>query len=423
MIDPKDLANILMSFAAFTLMSLGLVSVHIDRSMERWSRRFFSTMFLILLLCACLDFVSEPLTVSLFTIPPKLPLYGQSLLSAMLIPLLTIYLLHCAGQDFRRTIVFWTVLGLFIFYAALLTFTQFTAFIYYYTPDNVYHRGPWYPLLLVPPALSMVTLFAAVLQRRSHLSCKQFFAFLIYTILPALGMFIQMFFYGIYAVGFGTTLAAVSMYIFIMLDQVEKHTRRQEEILRQRASITVLQMRPHFIYNTLLSIYYLCEQDVKKAQQVILDFSSYLRHNFTAISKADMIPISEELEHTRTYLAVEQVRFSEMLFVEYDTPFTCFRIPPLTLQPIVENAVKHGVDPELRPLKITVQTRDTPAGSEIIVTDNGPGYAPADDNEPHIALGNIRERLELMCGGTLDIRSGNEGGTVVTITIPDRKPE
>ena len=423
MIDPKDLANIMMSCAAFTLMSLGLVSVHIDQSMESWSRRFFGTMFLILLLCACMDLISEPLTVSLFTVSPKLPLYGQSLLSAALIPLLTLYLLHCAGQDFHRSGVFWIVFWVFVFYAALLTVTQFTTFIYYYTPDNTYHRGPWYPLLLVPPALSMLALFVAVLRRRSSLTRKQFLAFLLYIILPTFGMLIQMFFYGIYAVGFGTTLAAMSMYLFIMLDQVEKHTHRYEEILRQRASITVLQMRPHFIYNTLLSIYYLCEQDVKKAQQVILDFSSYLRQNFTAISKADMIPISEELEHTRAYLAVEQVRFSDMLFVEFDTPFTRFRVPPLTLQPIVENAVKHGVDPELGPLKITVQTRETPTGSEIIVTDNGPGYSPADDNEPHIALGNIRERLELMCGGTLDIQSGTEGGTVVTIMIPDRKPE
>lgn len=423
MIDPKDLANFMMSSTAITLMSIGLATVRIDRSMERWSKRFFSTMFLILLLCACLDLISEPLTVSLFAVSPKLPLYGQSLLSAMLIPILTLYLLHCSGEDFRRTIVFWIVFWLFVLYAVLLTVTQFTTFIYYYTPDNLYHRGPWYPLLLIIPALSMLVLFIGVLYWRKKLSHKQFLAFLLYTVLPAVGMVIQMFFYGIYAVGFGTTLAAMSMYLFIMLDQVEKHVRRQEEILRQRTSIAVLQMRPHFIYNTLLSIYYLCEQDVKKAQQVILDFSSYLRQNFTAIGKAEMIPISEELEHTRAYLAVEQVRFADMLFVEFDTPFTRFRIPPLTLQPIVENAVKYGADPELGPLKITVQTRETPNGIEIIVTDTGPGYAPADDSEPHIALENIRERLRLMCGGTLDIRSGAAGGTVVTIKIPDKAPQ
>ena len=227
-------------------------------------------------------------------------------------------------------------------------------------------------------------------------------------------------FYGLYTVVFGTTLAALFLYIFIQVDQVARRTRQQEEIARQHASIMVLQMRPHFIYNTLMSIYYLCRQDVEKAQQVILDFSSYLRQNFAAIVREETIPFTEELEHTRAYLAVEKARYEDTLFVDFDTPFTNFRLPPLTLQPIVENAVKHGLDPELEPLRITVQTRETEGGFRILVADNGPGYAPAADDEPHIALNNIRERLKLMCGGTLDIRPGEGAGTVVTVTVPDR---
>ncbi|MBR1770512.1 MAG: histidine kinase [Lachnospiraceae bacterium] len=90
---------------------------------------------------------------------------------------------------------------------------------------------------------------------------------------------------------------------------MEQYIAQRETIERQAASIRVLQMRPHFIYNTMMSIYYLCKQDADKAQAVILDFNSYLRRNFTAIAKEGTIPFSEELEHTRAYLAVEQVRF------------------------------------------------------------------------------------------------------------------
>ncbi|MER1994096.1 MAG: histidine kinase, partial [Eubacteriales bacterium] len=182
--------------------------------------------------------------------------------------------------------------------------------------------------------------------------------------------------------------------------------------------ITVLQMRPHFIYNTLMSIYYLCRQDTEKAQQVILDFSSYLRQNFTAIAKEDTIPFTEEVEHTRAYLAVEQARFQDRLLVEFDTPFTAFRIPPLTLQPIVENAVKHGLDPELEPLFISVFSRRQDGYAEIIVDDSGPGYKPSDDDEPHIALANISKRLKMMCRGELTISKADCGGTIVTIRIP-----
>ena len=197
--------------------------------------------------------------------------------------------------------------------------------------------------------------------------------------------------------------------------------RQQREISNQRARIAVLQMRPHFIYNTMMSIYYLCEQDPQKAQQVTLDFTTYLRKNFNAVASDNTIPFSEELEHTRAYLAVEQAQYDDNLFVEYDTPHTLFRVPTLTLQPIVENAVKHGMDPDAaEPLYISIKTEKTASGYAIIVEDNGPGFSPADDDAPHVALKNIRERLALMCCGTLDIEAREEGGTRVTIRVPLR---
>ncbi|MBR2100563.1 MAG: sensor histidine kinase, partial [Eubacterium sp.] len=121
------------------------------------------------------------------------------------------------------------------------------------------------------------------------------------------------------------------------------------------------------------------------------------------------------------YLAVEQTRFEDNLFVEFDTPHTRFRVPPLTLQPIVENAIKHGLDPELSPLHITVKTRQTKNGSEITVADTGPGFGENDNNEPHIALANIQERLQMMCGGTLTISPRENGGTIVTVFVPYKK--
>ena len=177
-------------------------------------------------------------------------------------------------------------------------------------------------------------------------------------------------------------------------------------------------MRPHFIYNTMMSIYYLCRQNPDLAQQVTLDFTTYLRKNFTAIASDRLIPFSEELEHTRAYLAVEQAQFDGRLFVDYDTPHMDFSVPPLTLQPIVENAVKHGMDPDAEPLHIWIRTGRTASGSEITVENSGAPFEPADDGEPHIALGNIRQRLEMMCRGQMTITPREGGGTVVKVTIP-----
>ena len=214
-------------------------------------------------------------------------------------------------------------------------------------------------------------------------------------------------------------ISALSMYSLILSDQIEQDLRRQREIANQRTSIMVLQMRPHFIYNTMTSIYCLCGQDPQLARQVIMDFTTYLRKNFTAIASAEPIPFTSELEHTRAYLAVEQAQYEDSLFVDYDTPHKSFRVPPLTLQPIVENAIKHGRDPYAGPFRISIKTQKTDSGSEIVVADNGRGFDPTDDSEPHIALKNIQQRLELMCGGSLTVAPNDGGGTVVTVAIPD----
>ena len=151
-----------------------------------------------------------------------------------------------------------------------------------------------------------------------------------------------------------------------------------------------------------------------------MDFTTYLRKNFTAIASATPIPFSSELEHTRAYLAVEQAQYEDSLFVDYDIQHTMFRVPPLTLQPIVENAIKHGRDPYAGPFRISIRTRRTYAGSEIVVEDNGKGFDTDEDSEPHIALKNIRQRLKIMCDGEMMITAREKGGTAVTVTIPQQ---
>ena len=335
----------------------------------------------------------------------------------MIMPLFTMYILDRAGE--KRSGGFYTVVGLWLTYFALLVITQFTDQIYYITADNVYHRGPLYPVLLVPPALLMLANLIILYKHRAALTKNQSLAFLISILIPLISMIIQMIFFGLLMIIIGTSVSILFLFVIILLEQMSRRIAQREEIASQKASIAVLQMRPHFIYNTLMSIYYLCEQDPKRAQQVTLDFTSYLRRNFTAIAKDGDIPFKEELEHTRAYLAVEKARFTDKLYVEFDTPYTHFRIPPLTLQPIVENAVKHGLDPELEPLYISVITREKEDGSEIIVEDTGVGFAAADNSEPHTALGNIQQRLEL-AGGSISIMPRSEGGTRVVIFVPDK---
>jgi|GEM_PF-967671 len=213
-------------------------------------------------------------------------------------------------------------------------------------------------------------------------------------------------------------------------EREKKLRSRDKEIYEIRLRSLVQQIRPHFIYNTLSSIYVLCKKGSPRTLQVIDDFLAYLQANFTGMSAEEPVPFSDELKHTKAYLAVESIRFEGLLKVDYDTPHTDFRLPPLTLQPIVENSVKHGIHREHFQIHISIKTRLTEGGSEIIVEDNGPGFELGADTketspqasaggEARIGLKNVSDRLRLMCGGSLTAVPRPEGGTVVTILIPN----
>ena len=193
-------------------------------------------------------------------------------------------------------------------------------------------------------------------------------------------------------------------------------------LLREaKVQAMINQIRPHFLYNTLVTIYDLCKDAPEQAMSAILDFTRYLQANFTAISATELISFGEELEHTKAYTSTELLLFGDNLTVEYNAAFSAFRLPPLTLQPIVENAIKHGAGKGHSPEYIFVHTRAVDGGAEIIVEDNGVGYDPRPDGETHIGLQNVRERLEMMCGGTLEIAPRPGGGTVVTVFVPRGK--
>lgn len=410
--------------ALLMLVLLGLLVSASMPGMEKWSRRFFVASFSILML----SIAAYLMDLLIFSDPnlawaERIIASVETFVPSVLMPLLAAYILRCCREN-RRSALLYTELAFLSALFILLCVTHFTQAIYYFTPDNQFVRGPLYPILIVPMIAMVVVDLVGVIRRRHKLTKKHYIAFLVYLLPPLIAMTVQAFTTAFLLIVAAVSVSALSMLGIVLADQVEQHMRQQREIANQRASIAVLQMRPHFIYNTMMSIYYLCEQNSKKAQQVILDFTTYLRKNFNAIASDDTIPFSEELKHTCAYLAVEQGQYEDNLFVEYDTPHTLFRVPPLTLQPIVENAVKHGMDPDAaEPLRISIKTKQAGSGYEIVVEDNGPGFQPTDDKEPHIALKSIRERLSMMCGGTLEIAEREAGGTRVTIRIPMKKPE
>ena len=409
--------------AMLMMSALGLESAIVTPSLDRWSKRFFVVFFAVLALGST-TFVFEAIAYMYpaLTILEIAASYLKSLLFVIPFPMLAFYMLHCCGEDWRSSVLFFSELALLGVYYILLHIVLFQAPLFYTAAGDALMRvGIAYPLLIAPlPALLLIDI-VGVLRRRGKLPRYDFRAFLICLLPVTLVVFVHLFTPVYVFIDISLVIAAYSMYRIIAFGSIEQDRRQQREIASQRDRIAVLQMRPHFIYNTMMSIYYLCDQDPQLAKQVTLDFTTYLRKNFTAIASEDTIPFSEELEHTRAYLAVEQAQFEDLLFVDYDTPQTQFRVPPLTLQPIVENSVKYGIDPDSEPLHIQIRTRETDSAYEIVVEDNGPGFDSGSNDEPHVALANIEQRLDMMCGGQLSIAPREGGGTVVKVTIPQRR--
>ena len=406
--------------ALFLLVLLGLVASIAFPTLDKRSKSFFISSFSILIL----SIIAYVIDLFVYTDPnlawvERIIAFIETFLPSLLMPLLTIYVSQLCNKNARKNPVFYFNIGLCATLFILLIITQFTDGIYYFTEKNEFVRGQFYWVLIIPMLALITTNLWLVIYRRKQLDKRYFIAFLIYLfpllIVMTLQAFVTVFIFIVLAI----SISALSMFGIIMYDQVDQYLRQQKEIADQRASIAVLQMRPHFIYNTMTSIYYLCEQDPNKAQKVTLDFTTYLRKNFNAITSKDPIPFTEELEHTRAYLAVVKAQYEDNLLVEFDTPHTQFRVPPLTLQPLVENSVKYGLNIDsTEPLRVSIKTEKVDNGSVIIVSDTGPGISNKDNGEPHIALNNIRERLSAI-KGTLTISPNENGGTIVSIYIPD----
>ena len=417
-------AGYAMGGALLAMMLIGIAFSAIMPTLGRWNRRYFLTFFSLLFLYVVVIFIDLILYAGSDTAKAGKALVLIEYLFFSVLTLIPIpFLLHCSGETVKGSAVLRAGVALWVLFWILMLGGQYTDVFYYIAPDHQYTRGSLFPLLMAPLALIMLLTIAALFKRRKQLSNRIFAALLIYLLPTALLIILYMFAPVDIFLSLWMVLCAQTMFGLILTDNIEQFVRQQQEIAHQRASVMVLQMRPHFIYNTLMSIYSLCNQDPGKARQVTKDFTDYLRKNFTAVASENLIPFSAELEHTRAYLAVEQAQYEEMLTVDYDTPFIRFRLPPLTLQPIAENAVKHGIDPYAGPLHISIRTRQTSDGCEITVENNGPDFNPINDNEPHIALANIRQRLQMMCGGELTIAPRDGGGTVVTMTIqtPERE--
>lgn len=311
--------------------------------------------------------------------------------------------------------------GVMVLGIVLVVVSQFNHMYYFIDEQNVYHRGAWFWLSQVFGMAGLALNSALLLRFRRYLKAGERVTFWVYITLPVTALMFQALFYGIAVLYLATTACLLCVYISIQVERTREADQRELELEKSRTALMLSQIQPHFLYNSLDCIGELCVTDPPRAERAVTEFSIFLRGNIDALSTPDTIAFAQELAHTQHYLELEQMRFDTRLRVEYHIEATLFRLPPLTLQPIVENAVRYGVSAKTEGGTVTITTGETDSDWIITVEDDGIGFDPEkilSDRRSHVGIQNVRQRLESQCGGTLTVTGAPGKGTKAVISIP-----
>lgn len=278
-------------------------------------------------------------------------------------------------------------------------------------------------IYVILPALTM----ALAIVNRKTLGRRDTIVFVLFGAIPVVMIPVQIF-WNVVPVYLASTVSMTFLYTSIHILQVQNAAEMEKKLVEQelalsesRNALVLSQIQPHFLYNALTSIYRLCDVKPEAAKEAVSDFSKYLRGNLNSIKKTNLISFAEELNHTKAYLSLEKIRFDDELEIRYDISVSEFFIPPMTIEPLVENAVNHGISDLPDGGCVTISTAEFPDFYEIRVSDNGVGFDPnnlPNDGKLHIGISSVRSRLQIMCSGTLDFISSENSGTTAIIKIP-----
>ena len=309
-------------------------------------------------------------------------------------------------------------------YALVILINQFTGFCFSINADGIFVARS--PLLFILTLLWFFIYFAITMTTQCDMRTKltlasySLFPLLSWLLIPLVSF--SPFYLEIFS-RLGIFFYMIPLYLLffnVYLESGRLFLQREKELNESQLNAMMLKIGPHFIANTMSSIVALCGPDSPEAALLATRFARYLRDNYAELTDEPMITFKNELEHIRNYLAIEQTRFAG-LRVEYDIQADHFLLPTLTVQPLVENAVRHGIS-KRQDVSGTVKIRsyETETDYVICIMDDGIGFSgiPENDGKKHIGISNAKARLSMLCNGALYITGQPDHGTVCEVRIP-----
>lgn len=308
-------------------------------------------------------------------------------------------------------------------YLVLVFLSMFNGMLFQVDAHGNLTDGPYYWIAwLIDPMILLIEILVVV-HYRKNLSRLGTIVMLNFGLVSLLTTGLQSIWYPVPEL-LACTLALLLMFMLFYWEMAKNLLENERELMQSQMSLAISQIQPHFLYNTLSTIAELCRKDSAMAEEVTNRFALYLRGNLEHMGDSFPVEFSKELKHVQTYLWIEKIRFQEELQVVYDIQTEDFIIPALTVQPLVENAVKHGMMGSENVCTITIRTKCVERGYQVIIEDDGCGFDPEqvkNDGRKHIGIESVRNRLRFMVGGILTVRSVIGKGTTVIIEIPGKE--
>ncbi len=333
----------------------------------------------------------------------------------------TIYILSSLPEKDSISKVIFKVIVAVCGIAFILNVVSIWTNWYYVIQDGHYERGRFFLMNQLTGVSVLILDSFLIYVNRKKLYEQYVFFMLSYSVLPVIAAVVQIPVPKVDTMCIATSFSLLIIYISVQVDRGRRLALQEKTMTDLRVAVMMSQIQPHFLYNALAVIQDLCHDKAPEAESATIEFSEFLRSNLDSLQTTERIPFSKELSHTQNYLKLEKRRFGDRLEVEYDIQEKNFEIPSLTLEPIVENAVRYGVTKRESGGKIKISSFMEEDNYILLIEDNGNGIEERKENgdgRSHIGIANVRERVEQMCHGNIIIESTIGEGTKVRIKIP-----
>ncbi len=406
------------------IMGVAILLIHIINLLTKKNKREDENRLLLFLVFTAIHFATY-LTFSLiknsYTTDPFIIGFYTTFYIFNNIEVLLFFLYAIAYVEIKqplRKIIVIVNISLFSIITILDVINIFTG-MFFTSVDGVYLRSN---TMIISQGYQFV-LFAVVffvMLFNKNLAIREKVSFASYCLLPLVAIVLQNVFKG-YAIAYASIIVATEILFFSL--NVRKNILLAEEKEKNKdAQIKIMmsQIQPHFIYNSLSSISTLITIDPEKAQNALDEFTEYLRRNLSSLTETRLIPFDDELRHIETFIALEKIRFNERIKVVYNIEATNFFVPPLSIQPIVENAIKHGILKKVEGGTLVFKTYEKEDAFVVEIIDDGVGFDMSNvdfKNNVHFGINNIKHRINNMCNGDIVINSEVDKGTRVVVTF------